>query len=956
MIVNNFYLLGLILGLLVLGITGGLIIKQELWLIGAVDLAAFTWATVGYVGRRRLGYRLRAWGAITALYVLGALIIYHLGPMSGGPIWLFTFAVMTGFLMGFKVTVGALVLNALTLAALNYLVWIERLPWLGEYPVSAWRWAVLSGNFVLLNALVASGVALIFRALTHSLAKESAAVRQLEQANQLLRQEGQARQETEQALRESEERYRLAFSTSPDSININKMDGTYVDINQGFTEMTGYTREDVMGRLSSEIGIWNDLADRARLLEGLTRDGQVTNLEAFFKAKDGRLITGLMSATIIKLGGEPHILTITRDIEERRQAQEQLQASLKTWDELVRAIPAGLFIYQYEEPDRLVLLDGNPEAERLSGIMVAQWRGREFAEMWPRAKQMGLTEKFLQVAKTGRTFETDDLYYEDARLAGAFRIRVFSLPGQRLAVAFEDVSERIQAEQALRESEVKLRTIFDNSRDAIGVAQRGVHVWVNPAYVRLFGYQDQEEVLGRPVLDLIAPGCRQDISEKVRRRAQGDDVPTLYETKGLRQGGGEFDMTVAVSTYELDGMDYTMVMLRDVSERRRLEAQLRQAQKMEAVGTMAGGIAHDFNNILGAVLGFAEMAMDDAQKGCVNPADLEQIMASAQRAKELVRQLLAFSRKSEPQLKPLDLNQCIERALVILERTLAKMIRIETSLAQDLPAVLADSTQMEQVLLNLANNAQDAMPEGGRLRLETMAVELDHEYCVQHLEVRPGAYVQLAVSDTGQGMDKQTLEHIFDPFFTTKAVGKGTGLGLSSAYGIVKSHGGHILCYSEPGSGTVFRVLLPVLEEPQPSIIPRSPATPARDPQLAGRESVLVVDDEEALRGLCSRFLSDQGYTVGQASSGEEALRLFEEQGRRLDLVIMDLGMPGMGGHKALKEMLALNPRAKVIIASGYAAGVQVKDALESGASGYVAKPFRRAELLATVRQVLDAD
>jgi PAS domain S-box-containing protein len=392
----------------------------------------------------------------------------------------------------------------------------------------------------------------------------------------------------------------------------------------------------------------------------------------------------------------------------------------------------------------------------------------------------------------------------------------------------------------------------------------------------------------------------------------------------------------------------------DQEDKARLEGQLRQTLKMEAVGTLAGGIAHDFNNILGAVLGFAEMAREDSLCGKVDPGDLDQIIASAGRAKELVKQIMTFSRKSEPDLMPLNLNQVVQRTQAVLERTLPKMITIETFLAEAPPAVQADPTQMEQVLLNLASNAQDAMPEGGRLIIETQDITLDPAYCHQYLGLEPGHYVLLMVTDTGLGMDKDTQEHIFEPFYTTKEVGRGTGLGLASAYGIVKSHGGHIHCYSQPGSGTSFKIYLPAFLERGAKA--RQDSISADEDLLHGSEKILLVDDEEALRQFGERTLLRKGYQVLTASSGEQALEIYGQPGQRPDLVIMDLGMPGMGGHKALKAILELDPQAKVVIASGYSAHGQVKASLESGAAGYAAKPFRRAELLTTVRRVLDKE
>ncbi len=403
---------------------------------------------------------------------------------------------------------------------------------------------------------------------------------------------------------------------------------------------------------------------------------------------------------------------------------------------------------------------------------------------------------------------------------------------------------------------------------------------------------------------------------------------------------------------------YLVFVGRDISERLKaekekdeLQSQLMQAQKMEAIGTLAGGIAHDFNNILAAILGYSELALDEARNERATPRELEQIINSAYRGQVLIKQILAFSRKMGPELKPLNLNKVISDTIPLIEHTIPKMISVELNFDENLHLINGDANQIEQILLNLAVNASEAMPGGGRLVIETANETLQEEYVNAHFDPKPGDYVLLTVSDTGEGMDKNTVEHVFEPFFTTKEVGKGTGLGLASAFGIVKSHGGHITCYSEPGQGTLFKIHIPVLEEVD------QPAESSRgnvDVIKGGNETILLVDDEKALRETGSRILNTMGYQVVTASNGEEAFTKYRNRQAEIDLVILDIGMPGMGGHRCLQEILALSPNAKVIIASGYSYGMQLKDTLAAGATGYIAKPFGKDALLKKVRNVLD--
>ena len=385
-------------------------------------------------------------------------------------------------------------------------------------------------------------------------------------------------------------------------------------------------------------------------------------------------------------------------------------------------------------------------------------------------------------------------------------------------------------------------------------------------------------------------------------------------------------------------------------DREKLQGQLQQAQKMEAVGTLAGGISHDFNNLLQAITGYTQLLImeKDADNPDVN--SLTAIQDASHRASDLVRQLLLFSRKAESVKRQLELQHEVEQARKILERTIPKMIQIQVTTGDRLWAINADPVQIEQMLLNLGTNAADAMPDGGKLFFEMENSVLDEEFTNLHLGARPGRYVTLTVSDTGQGIDQETIKKIFDPFFTTKEFGKGTGLGLASVYGIVKSHGGYINCYSEVNQGTTFKIYFPAVV--RSGIEADKDFEPA--PMPRGAETILLVDDEDSIRKFAQQALVKFGYVVMTASSGEEALTVYLDSSKKIDLVVMDLGMPGMGGHRCLQELLRIDPGARVIIASGYSINGQVKNSLEAGAKGYVGKPYQLADLLNTVRGALD--
>ncbi|MBU2547574.1 MAG: response regulator, partial [Proteobacteria bacterium] len=376
-------------------------------------------------------------------------------------------------------------------------------------------------------------------------------------------------------------------------------------------------------------------------------------------------------------------------------------------------------------------------------------------------------------------------------------------------------------------------------------------------------------------------------------------------------------------------------------------------QKIESIGTLAGGIAHDFNNMLQAIAGYTELLLVDKDEGHPDLKRLKTIERATQKARVLTRQLLTFSRKMQSDLRPTDLNAEIEQVAVLLERTIPRMIRIELKLAGDLRNINADRIQLEQVIMNLGINASQAMPDGGLLAIETQNVYLDETYSLAHFEVSPGDYVLLTVTDTGQGMDEETVLRIFEPFFTTKDLGQGTGLGLAVAYGIVKNHAGHIHCYSEPGRGTSFRIYLPALEVGV-KLIMDSRTLAARLP--LGDETILFVDDDPLIVSVGQGLLERQGYRVIKAMNGEEAIEVYQELGRTIDLVVLDLSMPGMGGVRCLKELLEINPGVKVLIASGYSSEASMQETLDAGARGYIGKPFGLAELANSVREIIDSD
>jgi PAS domain S-box-containing protein len=522
--------------------------------------------------------------------------------------------------------------------------------------------------------------------------------------------------------------------------------------------------------------------------------------------------------------------------------------------------------------------------------------------------------------------------------------------GQRARVVMAlDVTERVAAERAVRRSEARYRNLFENASDLIATADLDGRVTdANDLFIRTLGYT-REELVGMAVNDLTPPEARIAVLEARKHKLEGVDA-TIYESELIAKDGHRVQVEIASRLIVEDGVPVgTEAICRDSTERKQLEEQLRQSQRLEAIGQLAGGVAHDFNNLLTVISGYAETLLDGRDRSA--EFELGQIADAADRAATLTRQLLAFSRRQVLLPRVLEPNEVVEGLTPMLTRLIGEDVELVSVLDPDTHPVLADPSQLEQVLLNLAVNARDAMPEGGRLTIQTANVELDDEYVAHHGDASPGPHVVLSVSDTGTGMSADTLSHVFEPFFTTKPVGTGTGLGLATVYGIVKQSGGSVWVYSEPGAGTTFKIYLPR----SASAVAAVTAPPSVRPAVSGTETILLAEDEESLRRLTARMLEQHGYTVVVAETASEALRIVESNGQTFDLLLTDLIMPELSGGALAKHVVALVPGIRVLYMSGYSDDVVLRNgSLEAGAP-FLEKPFSAISLAAKVRQTLDA-
>jgi two-component system cell cycle sensor histidine kinase/response regulator CckA len=516
----------------------------------------------------------------------------------------------------------------------------------------------------------------------------------------------------------------------------------------------------------------------------------------------------------------------------------------------------------------------------------------------------------------------------------------------------EDINQRKGAEAALRESEERYRDLVENAHDIIYSHDlQGRYTSINKAGEQITGYT-REEALALDLNTTVAPEYIEKTREMLRKKLAGEKV-TAYEMDLIAKDGHRITVEANTKLVFQNGVPVGVQgIARDVTERKHLEEQLRQSQKMEAIGQLAGGVAHDFNNLLTAINGYSSLALQRIDDNHPLKSYLEEIKKAGDRAANLTRQLLAFGRKQILQPLAINLNDVVADMNKMLRRLIGEDIEFTAKLDPALKKTKADPGQIEQVLVNLVVNARDAMPQGGKLMIETLGIDLDQEYAGGHVGVVPGCYVMLAVSDTGTGMDEKTRARIFDPFFTTKEKGKGTGLGLSTVYGIVKQSGGNIWVYSELGHGTSFKVYLPELA----TAAQKTEAVTGESPISRGSETILLVEDEDVVRRLARKILESAGYNVLEASRGEEAVRLCRQRAGPIDLLLTDVVMPETSGKEVADRLSEMQPGLRVLFMSGYTDEAIVHHGVLDANVEFIQKPFTPAGLAKKVREVLDSE
>ncbi|HKP59305.1 MAG TPA: PAS domain S-box protein [Polyangiales bacterium] len=691
-----------------------------------------------------------------------------------------------------------------------------------------------------------------------------------------------------------------------------------------------------------------------------------------------------------------HLCIAFENLTQLHIAKERAAQQSSFLDSILEHIPAMVFV---KDAEHLRFERMNKAGEELVGLSREELLGKDDYAFFPPAQAAFFQAADRETLSGGQILEIPEESIQTRDGQRWLYTRKIPIHGERgpehlLGVSI-DITTRKRAQQALERAEANFRTLVEHCPDAIFAQRAGRIAFANPAFVRLLGFGQDESVIGRPVESILHPD---DLDQpNTRHFAAGTEAYPAMSLRCVQRSGEVIDVEATGVACEFDGESSIVSVLRDVTQRLRADAalresqeelerrvqnrtaellraravlqqevdtrgraeaalqqreeQLRQAQKMEAVGRLAGGIAHDFNNLLSVILSYSHLLLPQVAQADPVHEGLDEISRAATRAADLTRQLLAFSRQQVLEPRVVDLNAIVSGTQRLLRRVIGEDLELRVLLSPDLKRTRIDPGQIEQVLLNLAVNARDAMPQGGALTIETQNILIDEMYTGSNAGVTSGCYVVIVVSDTGHGMDKQTQLRVFEPFFTTKEQGKGTGLGLSTVYGIVRQSGGNIWLYSEPGRGTTFKLYFPSVDD-EPEAL--TPAAPKPDPGR-GSETILLVEDEDQVRTLVRGVLRRHGYRVLDARTPAEAIGISSQHESPIDLLLTDVVMPQMSGHKLADVLLPQRPKMRVLYVSGYTDDTIVHHGVLDAGIAFLQKPLTPAVLLRKVREVLDA-
>lgn len=637
----------------------------------------------------------------------------------------------------------------------------------------------------------------------------------------------------------------------------------------------------------------------------------------------------------------PKMTSLEKEVQACKQLEVTLEESERRYRALFEQSADAIIIHDLKGQ----IIDANPKALEMLGYARERFHWMTITMIHPETERVRSQKALQKTQKEGNVrFESQLQRANGNSLAVEISSRIVDAGKGIVQWVISDTSERKLAEKALRAREERYRLLIENINDVIfAVDDNGRLIYISSFIKSISGYSPSE-LIDRPFADFIHIDDRSAVIQRFQKYHSGVLKPGEFRIM-TKSGEARWVRAYGRPVYDGDRATGLRGVLTDITETKRLEAQLFQGQKMEAIGTLAGGIVHDFNNILHAMIGYCELSLAEVEKSTNIHGHLQEVLKAGQRAKDLVQRVLPFSRQAEPEFKPVKIETIVREALKVLRDSIPATIEIRQELQSDC-LVLGDPTQIHQVVINLCTNASRALqPKGGLMAVRLASEELGSTS--KYYALRPGKYVKLTVSDTGHGMDPDVLDKIFNPFFTTKEKGEGTGMGLSVVHGIVKSHGGDILAFSEPGKGSEFYVYFPVIERK----LKLDPGL--EEPLPTGTERILLVDDKQTIVNMEKQSLETLGYDVSTRTSSVEALQLFKAQPDRFDLIITDMTMPNMTGEKLAQALMQIRPGIPVILCTGFSANIDEEKALSMGIRAFISKPILKREIANTIRAVL---
>ena len=776
-----------------------------------------------------------------------------------------------------------------------------------------------------------------------------------------------SQKQSEQALKESERLYRLLFQSGNDAVFIHHLDddgfpGLFLEVNEIACQRLGYTKEELLTLSPLDIGGPETQPKAPGFGLKLLKTGRAI-FETVHRAKDGRLIPVESSVRLFELNGKRMVLSIARDISERKKMEATLRESEERYRRIVDLSPELIAVHQNGEVLFInksgLRLIGADSSESVIGKSIL-----DFTDWRPGESSTEAMEYFLNNDLPMPEVEANLIHLSGKKIEAEFQTVPFIKDGSpAYQVTARDITQRKRAERTLRETEENFRQLADNIREMFWLRDRadGRMVYVSPAFETIWG-RTREEIHNEP--DTFFDSVHPEDVNRVRASFQvleESGQPFIEEYRIVRPDGSiRFVGARSFPIYNENGEIFRFAgIAEDITERKQVEAEkekmeglLRQAQKMEAIGTLAGGIAHDFNNILSAILGYTELALLDAPTDTQLQRNLGQVMKAGRRARDLVRQILDFSRRTDQKKMLLELAPLLKEDLKLLRSSLPSTIEIKTRIYQSEPLVIkGDATQVHQILMNLCANAAHAMRRlGGVLEVTLSRADVSGEEAEKIPGLSPGEYAVMEVKDNGEGIHPLIISRIFDPFFTTKGTGEGTGMGLAVVFGIIQNHGGGITVESQPGEGARFKVYLPLAEtKPIQEEVVMDSAQPG------GSERILFVDDEEQLADLGKEILDHLGYVTAKAESGQDALDIFIKNPYEFDMVITDYTMPHMTGLALAEKILAVRPEIPIILCTGFSQEETQEKAAEIGIKKFLMKPLVINEVAQVIREVLDS-